>query len=306
MEIGFIGLGRMGKGMTALLLEKGHSVIGFDVNPDAVQELENSGGVGATSIEDLVKKLGDRSTGPEAVPRTVWIMVQRKLVQTVLDEIKPLLTKGDTLIEGGNTFYKETLERASVFKKIGVEYVDVGVSGGTEAARRGACLMIGGTKEAFIRLEPLFKDLAVKDGYGYMGGCGAGHFVKGIHNAIEYGMMASQAEGLSAIESIKDAFHTNLSDVLKVYQHGSIIESRLLEFLQSAWVKDPGLTSIAGVVPEGDTELEMQELAEQFALDTLESAILARRKTRKTPSFAGKIMAAQRGEFGGHRVEKEN
>jgi 6-phosphogluconate dehydrogenase len=299
MEIGFIGLGRMGKGMTALLLEKGHSVIGFDVNPDAVQALERGGGVGATSIVDLVEKLG-------AAPRTVWIMVQRKLVQTILDEIKPLLTEGDTLIEGGNTFYKETLERADTFKEMRVAYVDVGVSGGTEAARRGACLMVGGAKEAFIRLEPLFKDLAVKDGYGYMGSCGAGHFVKGIHNAIEYGMMSAQAEGLSAIESMKKDFNTNISEVMKVYQHGSIIESRLLEFLQSAWAKDPGLTSIAGVVPDGDTELEMQELAEQFALDTLESAILARRKTRKIPSFAGKIMAAQRGEFGGHRVEKEN
>jgi 6-phosphogluconate dehydrogenase len=298
MKIGFIGLGRMGSGMTALLLEKGHTVVGFDIDPNTVSTLEKRGGTGVLSIEALVGEL--------EVPRTMWIMVQRKHVQAVLDEIKPLLVAGDTVIEGGNTYYKETLERAGVFKKSGIEYIDVGVSGGIDAARHGACLMIGGNKEVYTRLEPLFKDLAVQGGYGYMGKSGAGHFVKGIHNAIEYGMIAAQAEGFSAIDSMKDAFNTDLSEVMRVYQHGSIIESRLINFLQSAWEKDSGLQSIAGVVPEGDTETEMQELAKEFTLDILERAIQVRKKTRSEPSFIGKIMAAQRNEFGGHKVEKES
>ncbi len=297
MRIGFIGLGRMGANMVALLLEKGHEVVAFDINLEAVEEAKGRGATGASSIAGVVEHL--------ETPRTVFVMVQRKHVQGVIDELSPLLSEGDTIVDSGNTFYKETLERVAAAKEQGLNFIDVGVSGGTERARTGATLMVGGPKEVVAHLEPVFRDLAQDGGYGHMGESGAGHFVKMVHNGIEYGMMQAIGEGMQAIDEAKAQFGTDLGIVLRVYNHGSIVESSLVAWSLRAWEKDPGLSEIEGSVPTGDTEAEMESLNELAHMPALDVALAERKKSRAHPSFSGKFVAAMRNEFGSHTVNKK-
>lgn len=297
MKLGFIGLGRMGYNMVEHLLEEGHEVVAFDINKETVAKAVEAGAEGSGSIPELVEKLDGQ--------RFIWIMVQRAVVQTVLDEVMPLVNKGDVIVDGGNTFYKETLERAQVANEQGITYMDVGVSGGMERARTGACLMIGGPRETFEKYEPIFKTLAQPDGYGYMGKTGAGHFVKMVHNGIEYGMMQSIAEGIETIREHRDDFGFDLTTVLRVYNNGSIVESALTKWLARAWEEDNDLESIAGTVPIGDTEAEMNELTGLGHMPSLETAINERARSREEPRFAAKAVAAMRNQFGGHSVKKK-
>lgn len=294
MQLGFVGLGRMGSNMVARLCEKGHEVVAFDISPEATLGAQKQGAKGASSITELVQAL--------EAPRVVFVMVQRGHVQGVLDELSPLLEEKDTIVDSGNTFYQETLERVEAAKAIGLNYVDVGVSGGTERARTGATLMVGGPEEVVRHYEPIFKDLAQEDGYGYMGRSGAGHFVKMVHNGIEYGMMQAIGEGMQAIDEYREQFGTDLSEVLRAYNHGSIVESSLTKWSEKAWQEDPGLVSIEGSVPTGDTEAEMQELSKLAHMPALNVALQEREASRSKPSLSGKFVAAMRAQFGSHPV----
>jgi len=296
MKIGFIGLGRMGFNMVQLLTDKGHDVVAYDINEEAVAKITAYGASGVNSLQDMVAQLDGQ--------KFVWIMVQRKIVQKIIDELAPLLDNGDVIVDGGNTFFKETIERSAKANEDGLEYMDVGVSGGVGAARNGACLMVGGKKVLFDKYESIFKDLAQEDGYGYMGKSGAGHLVKGLHNGIEYGMLMAIGDGIEAIVSKSDEFGISLPEVLKVYNHGSIIESSLIKWLEKAWTEDDNLSQIAGSVPTGDTKDEMIELAKLSRNPSLELAISERERSQESPHFGAKAVAAMRNQFGGHAINK--
>ena len=293
MQIGIIGLGRMGQALGLHLIEKGYNVVGYDVNEEAVKSLVLAGGEGVAGVTEMVEKLAE--------PRVVWVMVQRSVVQTVLDELQPLLSSGDTIIEGGNTYYKDSIARARKAADEGIQYLDVGVSGGVEGARKGACMMIGGNRDTFLHYEQLFKDLCVADGYGHMGRPGSGHYVKMVHNGIEYGMMAAIGEGIQALYDHQEEFDTDVTEAIKTYQHGSIISSSLVNWLMEEWKRTEHFEQIVGSMPRGETEEEMEELVKLADMPVLETALEVRKQSRESPAFSAKVMAAIRHEFGGHK-----
>lgn len=297
MQLGFIGLGRMGSNMVERLLEHGHEVVARNRSQAPIDAAVAHGAIGSTSIEDLVGKL--------QTPRVIFIMVQSQHVEGIVDELMPLLSPGDTIIDSGNTYFEDTLARVEASEVKGIHFVDVGVSGGVERARTGATLMVGGPKEIVDRLTPVFTDLAQQDGFGYMGSSGAGHFVKMVHNGIEYGMMQAIGEGLQAIDDNRERFGTDLAEVLKAYNHGSIVESSLTKWTEQAWIEDPGLVSIEGSVPKGDTEEEMQKLAGLANMPALSVALSERARSRTEPSLSAKFVAAMRKQFGNHPVLKK-
>lgn len=293
MTIGYIGLGKMGQSMTALLRERGYDVVAYDVKEEARTAAEKEGVQTVATLSDLVSTLN--------TPRKIWIMVPRAAVDSVLDNLTPLLAEDDTVIDGGNSFYKDSMRRGEDLGARGITFLDAGVSGGVEGARHGACIMVGGDHRAFDACAPIFRDLAVPEGYGYMGASGAGHFVKMVHNAIEYGMMGAIAEGMQAIQNKSEQFNTDLSEVIKVYGHGSIIEGRLIsEWLTEAWNDGPGLSSFPDEVPYGETEEEMEKLIEKTGVPVLEAALGMRVGTRREPRYAGRVINALRKYFGGH------
>lgn len=298
MHIGFIGLGRMGNNMVKRLVSKGHEVVGFDVNPEATAAITEDGFTGVAAIAEVVEKL--------SAPRVVFVMVQRQHVQGVLDELQPLLEPGDIIVDSGNTFYQETLKRVAAAEALGIEFVDVGSSGGTAHADIGFTLMAGGKPEVVKVVEPVLLDLAIESGYGHVGKSGAGHFVKMVHNGIEYGMMQAIGEGMQAIRDAREQFGTDLAEVLRVYSHGSIIESSLIGWTESGWAKDPELHSIEGTVPTGDTEAEMIELTKLARMPALETALQERQASREEPNDAMKFVAVMRQEFGDHAVKKKS
>ena len=238
-------------------------------------------------------------------PRIIWIMIKAgQPVDDMIEKFLPLLNEGDVLIDGGNSFYQDSLRRYKEVQARNVRYMDVGVSGGIEGARHGACMMAGGDKEVFDTVEPFLRAMCTENGYGHMGKGGAGHFVKMVHNGIEYGMMSALAEGLQALENNKKDFDFNIGEAIKVYNHGSIIKSNITGWLENAWNEDPYLTKIAGEVPKGETEDEMEKLEGLSDMPVLHEARLTRVKTRENPSLAGRIIAAIRNQFGGHKVKK--
>lgn len=293
MKIGFIGLGRMGYNMVQNLLDHKHSVVAYDINKIPVKKLAKKGARPANSVDELFKQL------PK--PRVVWIMIPSKFVDSTLQQITPHLRRGDTVIDGGNSFFKDSIRRATLLKKKGIHFLDCGTSGGVSGARDGACMMIGGSKNVFKKVEILFKNMCVKNGYGYMGKSGAGHYVKAVHNAIEYGMMGALAEGFTAIESQENKFGTDLKEVAKVYANGSIIESRLASWIWESF-KTPGyLEKIACQVPKGETEDEMKFLEQMNNMPVLREARKMRVRSR-SGKVCGKLIAAMRNLFGGHAV----
>lgn len=297
MKLGFIGLGRMGMNMVMNLIDHKHTVVAYNRSPEKVVEAAKYGAIKADSMVDLVKKL------PE--PKIVWLMINAgPPVDEHIEKLIPLLKKGDILIDGGNSYYKDSQRRYALLKKKGINYLDCGTSGGIDGARHGACMMIGGDKEIFKKVEPLFKDMTVKDGYGYMGNSGAGHFVKGVHNAIEYGMMGAIAEGMNAINQKSKDLKTDMKTVARVYAHGSIVESRLVSWLDQG-MNRPYFEDIAGTVPKGETEEEMEKLESEATMKILKEARLMRINTRKNPNYMGKLLAVIRNEFGGHKFEKK-
>ncbi|CAM4231345.1 6-phosphogluconate dehydrogenase [Bacillus manliponensis] len=299
MKLGLVGLGKMGFPLAEHLQEDQHEVVVYDVNEELVTKAEKAGITARHSLQEMVLAL--------EVPRTIWVMVPAgEIVDTVLHELYPLLDEGDIVIEGGNSFYKDTLRRAEEAKRFGIHYVDIGTSGGIEGARHGACLMIGGEKEIFDRLEPLFKDLSVEHGYSYAGRVGSGHFLKMVHNGIEYGMMQAIAEGFEVLE--KSDFDFNYKDVANVWANGSVIRGWLMDLTEKAFSEDPKLEGIKGVMNssgEGkwtvETALELQAAAPVIAM-----SLFMRYRSQEDDTFHGKVVSALRNQFGGHAVVKND
>ena len=301
MQIGYIGLGKMGSAMVARLKEKGHQVVAFD------PVLELASAVSATGVEtvtdgaSLILKL--------STPRTLWLMVPSGEVDTVLTTLLPLLSPGDTIIDGGNSRYTETIRRAKLLAEKEVNFIDAGVSGGPSGARNGACIMAGGNSEVVERYRPLFEDLVVPEGFAYVGENGAGHFVKMVHNGIEYGMMQSIAEGFDLMH--QSPFNLNLQNIAHLYNKGSVVESRLVGWLESALGEyGEALAPISGVVGhlgEGQWTIETARTMNVPPLTAIESAFQYRILSAQTPdSFRGKVLSALRNQFGGHAAVKEN
>jgi len=296
MKVGLIGLGKMGFNLGQNLLEHNHEVVAFDVNSSAVEEMKKFGAAGASSLKELVQSLEQ--------PRIVWIMVPHAVVDSVIGEIHPFLNEGDIVIEAGNSHYKESIQRYNELKELGVHFMDAGTSGGMEGARHGACYMVGGDPEAWEIVEPIFKDTSVENGYLYAGKAGSGHFLKMVHNGIEYAMMAAIGEGFEVLE--KSDFNYDYEKVARVWNNGSVIRSWLMELTENAFSKYPNLDEIKGIMHssgEGkwtvETALDLQTATPVIAL-----SLMMRYRSLENDTFTGKVVAALRNEFGGHAVEK--
>jgi len=298
MKIGLIGLGKMGFNLGLNFLDHQHKIVAYDVNPDAVKQLEAKGATGAYSIKELVEQL--------EAPRIVWVMVPAgEITEGVINDVSPYLEKGDIIIDGGNSNYKDTLRRAEKLGEKGIYFFDCGTSGGMEGARHGVCTMIGGDAETFKLIEPIFKDISVENGYLYTGPVGSGHFLKMVHNGIEYGMMQAIAEGFEILE--KSPFDYDYKAVSKVWNNGSVIRSWLMELMENAFSKEAKLESIKGVMHssgEGKWTVEAA-LDFQTAAPVIALSLMMRYRSLEDDTFAGKVVAALRNEFGGHAVEKK-
>jgi len=301
-EIGVIGLGKMGGNIARRLLKKGWAVHGFDQSSASARELSTSGLKVATSPQALVAELSDQ--------RLIWLMVPAgKPVDEVLfgkEGIVKKLNKGDVVIDGGNSFYKDSIRRGKKLAAKGILFIDVGFSGGPNGALNGGCLMVGGDERAFRTLEPLFRDLAIENGYQFFKGAGAGHFVKMVHNGIEYGMMQSLAEGFAILKASK--YKLDLPRIADIYNHGSVIESRLVGWLQSAFKEYgenlPAISGTVGHSGEGEwTAKTARELKVQAKI--IEESFKFRVESAKKPGYTGKVVSALRGQFGGHSVKKK-
>lgn len=294
--VGMIGLGRMGFNMALHLHEDGYDVFGVDKSEAALAQARESGLTVFDKNADMLSQL--------TAPRVIWLMVPSQFVDSVIEELIPLLAKGDTIIDGGNSFYKDTLARHEKLRAHNVHFLDCGTSGGVGGARHGASLMVGGEQEVFTEHEHIFKTLAAKDGYARVGGPGAGHFVKMVHNGIEYGMMGAIAEGMSVLNDHKQQFDISLPNALKAYSHESIIDSNLVDWLADA-CKEGQIGKIEGTVPHGETEDEMEHVTTIAPTPVLAAALDQRKQTRGNPSYAGKLIAAMRNQFGGHATKEK-
>lgn len=289
----------MGQGIALQLLGKGWRVVGYNRSPEKTRAMARRGMVGAYSIAELARKIKP--------PRVIWVMVPAgKAVDEVLfdkDGLVRNLRRGDTIIDGGNSFFENTRKRAKKVKRAEVRFVDVGVSGGPQGARYGACLMVGGHARDFKRLEPLFKALAVKDGYAHFEGAGAGHFVKMAHNGIEYGMMQAIAEGFTVLKHAP--YKIDLVRAAKVYNRGSVIESRLIGWLTDA-IKLFGkeMRGVSGTVAATGEGAWTVKTAKEIgvAVPIIEDSFKFRARSKKQPSYTGKILSALRNMFGGHDI----
>jgi 6-phosphogluconate dehydrogenase len=297
MKLAMFGLGKMGYNLALNLIDHGHEVVTYDVNKEQVDNIAKEGGIEAYSVKEVVEKLDK--------PRVVWVMVPAgEITESVLKELSENLEAGDIIIDGGNSNYKETLRRGDDLEKKGIYFFDCGTSGGVDGARNGACTMIGGDAEVFKQIEPLFKDVTVENGYSYTGKRGSGHFLKMIHNGVEYGMMQAIAEGFELLE--KSQFDYDYEAVAKVWNNGSVIRSWLMELMENAFSKDPKLDEIRGIMNssgEGkwtvETSLDLETPAPVIAL-----SLMMRYRSQEDDTFTGKVVAALRNEFGGHAVVK--
>ena len=297
MQVGLIGLGKMGLNLGKNLMDHKHEVAAFDLNASAVEEMKEYGATGTSSLSELVQSLQS--------PRILWVMVPHAVVDSVIDEVTPLLSKGDILIEAGNSHYKESIRRYEQLKKDGIHFMDAGTSGGMEGARNGACYMIGGDQEAWDIVEPIFRDTAVENGFLYAGKAGSGHFLKMVHNGIEYGMMVAIGEGFEILE--KSEFDYDYEKVSRVWNNGSVIRSWLMELTENAFSKDAKLDEIKGVMHssgEGKWTVETA-LDLQTATPVIAMSLLMRYRSLDNDTFTGKVVATLRNEFGGHAVEKK-
>ena len=341
MQLGMIGLGRMGGNLVRRLMRDGHRCVGYNRTPDPVKQLESEGMTGATGLADLVSKLTQ--------PRVIWIMVPAASVQSTLDQLKPLLAQGDIVIDGGNSYYRDDIERARQLKADGIHFVDCGTSGGVWGLERGYCLMIGGETGPVQHLDPIFKTIAPGEGsaeptpgrslpqangtgstapHGYLhcGPSGAGHFVKMVHNGIEYGMMAAIGEGLSIIKHADAGLHTqevdaettplrdpeayqyqiDVSEVAEVWRRGSVISSWLIDLIAAAFVQSPTLDDYEGRVSDsGEGRWTVTAaIDEGVPASVITAALYERFESRGLGDFTDKVLSAMRYEFGGHREKK--
>lgn len=294
MKIRLIGLGKMGSNLAYNMKDNHIDVIGYDPNEKAVSDLVKGGIKATTSLDELLK----RDKNEKLV---VWLLVPNNFVDHVIGDIKPYLNKGDIVIDAGNSNFNLTIKRFEALAKEGIGFVDVGTSGGTAGARYGACLMVGGLRQDFDYLEEVFKKISIEGGYGYMGKPGSGHFVKMVHNGIEYGMMQAIAEGFDFFEA--SDFELDYEQVCSVWDHGSIIQSALIRFTQQAFAKEPKLSHVVGRIDDSGEGMWMiqEALKKKVAIPVITQSLYTRFKS-KAGRFAEKVVAAQRGEFGGHKV----
>ena len=297
MQLAMIGLGRMGGNMTERLLKGGHQVVVYDRSPDAITRSVALGASGAADLRDLVARL--------AAPRAVWIMVPAgQPVDDTIAALRPLLQAGDVIIDGGNSNYRDTVARGEALAPAGISLVDSGTSGGIWGLENGYCLMVGGPPEAVSRCEPVFRTLAPPDGYAHVGPTGAGHYVKMIHNGIEYGMLQAYAEGYELLHASK-RFTLDLRQIAAVWNHGSVVRSWMNELAERAFAGDAGLAGIRGYVDDsGEGRWTVQEGIDlDVPTPVIALSLMARFRSRQEESFGAKVIAALRREFGGHAVK---
>ncbi|HLZ71405.1 MAG TPA: decarboxylating 6-phosphogluconate dehydrogenase [Dehalococcoidia bacterium] len=298
MQLGMVGLGRMGFNMTERLILGGHQLVVYDRNPDTVKSAVDKGATGAGSLAELVSKLSP--------PRAVWIMVPAGApVDQTIDELLPLMAGDDVIIDGGNSMYKDTKARGERVSAAGLHYQDCGTSGGIWGLANGYCLMIGGEKPIYDRIEPIYKTLAPEDGYAYMGPSGAGHFVKMVHNGIEYGMLQAYGEGFEIMHASE--YSLDLHRISQIWQHGSVVRSWLLELAELAFAAEPDLKSVRGYIDDsGEGRWTVQEAIDRSVpAPVITLSLLARFASRQDESFGAKVIAALRNEFGGHAIHRE-
>ncbi len=302
MEIGFVGLGKMGMNMVERLRRDNHKIVAYDLDAAKLKEVSSYGAAGVGTLKDLVAKL--------AAPRGVWVMVPAgEPTENTINQLAELMQPGDTIIDGGNTNFHDDVRRSAALAKQGIHHLDAGTSGGIWGLKVGYCLMIGGEPDVFRRYEPIFKTLAPPDGYGYMGKSGAGHYVKMIHNGIEYGLMEAYAEGFECMH--KSQYGLDLPKIAKLWGQGSVVRSWLLELAADALARDPRLEHIKGyVVDSGEGRWTVLDAIDKdVALPVITLSLFTRFRSRVDKgadgSFAEKLLAALRNEFGGHVVVRE-
>jgi len=297
MQLAMIGLGRMGMNMARRLLQGGHEVVAYNRTPQKTDEIVREGAVGAYSLKEAAEKL--------APPRIVWIMLPAgSAVDDHLLQLKDLLAEGDTVIDGGNTYYKDDIRRAEMLAGKGIRFMDVGVSGGIWGLEVGYCMMIGGMEDVCHDLEPVFRTLAPEGGYLYCGPTGSGHFVKMVHNGIEYGMMQAYGEGFQILEASPYAASFNYAAIARVWNQGSVIRSWLLELAEDAFAKDEKLAGIRGYVEDsGEGRWTVAQAIESgVSAPVIALSLMNRFRSKETDTFSDKVVAALRREFGGHAV----
>lgn len=337
MQLGMVGLGRMGANLVRRLMRDGHHCVAFDVNPKAVEELAGEGAIGASSLEDLVGKLDK--------PRAVWLMLPAAIVDSTLDQLIPLLEPGDAVIDGGNSYYRDDIARAKRLAENDLHYVDCGTSGGVWGLERGYCLMIGGETDVVTRLDPIFKTIAPgqgsaeptpsrtrtdgtsPDGYLHCGPSGAGHFVKMVHNGVEYGMMAAIGEGLSIIRHanagktnrtadaetspLRDPwayqYDIDVGEVAEVWRRGSVVGSWLVDLIADAFARSPDLDDFAGRVSDSGEGrwTVLAAVDEGVPAPVITTSLYERFQSRQLGEFTDKVLSAMRSEFGGHAEKKQ-
>jgi 6-phosphogluconate dehydrogenase len=300
MKLGMIGLGRMGAGMALRLMGGGHTLVGYDPNPEARRHLVDEGGGSADSLADLTAQL--------ATPRILWLMVPAgAITDDTLDTLLPLVAADDTVIDGGNSNYRDTLRRAETFRRRGIHYLDCGTSGGVWGLAEGFSLMVGGDPAVVERLRPIFETLAPRPdaGWGRVGPVGAGHFTKMVHNGIEYGLMQAYAEGFSILRH-KQAFELDLPQIAEIWRQGSVVRSWLLDLTAAALKENPSMTGIAPYVDDsGEGRWTVAEAIDLgVPAPVISASLIARLRSRDTDSYSDKLLAAMRNQFGGHAVRK--
>jgi len=295
MKVGILGLGKMGLGSALKLQEKGHEVIGWNRGEEGRKKAALAGMAVSESLEALSRRLGDRAI--------YWISVSHEGVEEVLSALDSFLKEGDIIIDAGNSHFKKSIERYELYKKRGVNFVDAGVSGGPKGARLGACIMAGGDPEVVSFVSPLFESASVLEGFLYAGGPGAGHFVKMVHNGIEYGMMQAIGEGFEVLK--KSQYNLDLTKVADLYQHGSVIESRLVGWLLSGFARyGENLDTISGAIKHSGEGMWTVETAheENVPVPIIEGSLEYRIKSEEDPRFTGQVVSVMRNQFGGHDV----
>ncbi len=299
MKIAYIGLGKMGQNMVELLLEQGIEVVAYNRSPEPVKFVTEKGAIPAFTYEEIFKNL-------DTEERIIWLMVPHGAVDSVLSDLEPFLQKNDIVIDAGNSNYKETLRRGKELAVKGIRFMDVGVSGGPWGARHGACLLIGGDKELHTLITPVFQAAAAPDCYQHLGSLGAGHFAKMVHNGIEYGMMQAIAEGMTVIK--ESDFDFDIEQVARIYNARSVIESRLVQWLQDGYkTYGPELEEISGEVSHSGEGQWTVDVAKELGIEVpiIEGSLEFRKASRGNPSYTGKVVSMLRNMFGGHSVSKK-